>query len=459
MTAEIEIIEQTRAGEQEAQLTLPLGDGQLLRIHLSPDITQERPFSQIHEQIASYVHAENRRFQQLGDHEPGVVFVSAAIRTSHERVVEAAVEGQRLVLIGPTGSGKEVLAHCLHRHSARCRGPFVAVNCALLREELLYAQLFGARRGSFTGATSDLPGLVESAHGGTLFLDELAEMDSSTQRALLRFLDRRGEYTRLGDVQPRNSDVQIVCATSSNLASEELRAGRFREDLWYRLAVRVVHVPALQARSEDLMAILRTRRVRGSSVSVFDALTPAAKSRVLKETWPGNFRDLDNFLQRLPLAVRECSLDLPIVERALSEGKTHPMTEFATVEPVLSPLTSQRLRVMPLDADGWRAVLSEATNSFLADNAGPPRGWGQIYAFTERYLKPQFVARATGLWHSPQLPEMMNYSLLARQLGVSDGTTIKSHLLRYLAMKGHGMTAGKQSDSHRIGSEEEGMIK
>lgn len=447
MTAEIHIIEQPRSGDNEEHLTLPLSDGNLLRIHLIPDTTQERSFSQIHEQIASYVHEENRRFQQLCDHEPGVVFASASIRTVHERVVEAAVAGQRLMLIGPTGSGKEVLAHCLHRHSARRGGPFVTVNCALLREELLYAQLFGARRGSFTGATSDLSGLVESAHGGTLFLDELAEMDASIQSALLRFLDRRGEYTRLGDVKTRNADVQIVCATSRNLASEELRAGRFREDLWYRLAVRVVHIPALKERTEDLIAILRTRRVRGSSVSIFDAMTPSAKARVLRETWPGNFRDLDNFLQRLPLAVRESSLDLPIIERALSEGKTPLVTEIAEVEPMPSPLSQRRLRVLPLDAAGWAEVLREATQAFLADNDGPPRGWGQIYAFTERYLKPQFVARSTGLWRSHQLPEMMNYSLLARQLGVSDGTTVKSHLLRFLAMKGNGITVGNQSDS------------
>lgn len=431
--AVVSLQSQAHSDERGDSFTLPLQNGSLLQLEWPQHTTQERSLAQMQEQIASYVHSENQRFSVLSDHEEGVVLASTQIRAAHERVVEAAQQGQRLVLIGPTGCGKEVLAHCLHRHSVRKGRPFVAVNCAQLREDLLYAQMFGAKKGAFTGAVSDLPGLVETAHGGTLFLDELAEMDASTQRALLRFLDRRGEYLRLGDVRPRYADVQIVCATSVDLASEPLRTRGFREDLWYRLAVRVVHIAGLQHRPEDVVAILRSRKFRGFSTTVFEAMTPAALDRVLAETWPGNFRDLENFLQRLPVACRPGSIDEALVERALSEGRSSPQSATRTV-PLESIAQPRSPKVVPLDKQTWSEVVHEAVDHFLIDNAGPPRGWVQLQSFTERYLKPIFVARSTGLWQSVELPETMNYSRLARQLGVSDGTTIKSHLQRYVSL-------------------------
>lgn len=418
----------------DAYLTLPLADGGYLRLDFNLHSTQERSLAQLQEQIAAYVHSENQRFSSLSDHDEGVVLCSSLIRAAHDRVVEAATQNQRLVLIGPTGSGKEVLARCLHRHSSRKGKAFVAVNCAQLRDELLYAQLFGARRGSYTGAVADLPGLVEAAHGGTLFLDELADMDAGTQRALLRFLDRRGEYLRLGDVRPRYADVQIVCATSCDLASANLRAGSFREDLWYRLAVRVVHVPPLQERPDDLIALLRARAARGAKCSILDAMTPAALQRVLAETWPGNFRDIENFLQRLPEVTRSGTIDHVVVERALAEGTSAAVRPLLLLERVTQALPPRSPKVAPLDRQSWSEVLKDAVDFFYTDNAGPPRGWGQIHAFTERYLKPIFVARSTGLQGAAEIPELLNYSKLARQLGVSDGTTIKSHLHRYVSL-------------------------
>jgi DNA-binding NtrC family response regulator len=432
--AEVKKQAEPSRAELDSYLTLPLADGCYLRLDFSQHTTQERSLDELQGQIAAYVHAENQRFSSLSDHDEGVVLCSALIRAAHDRVVEAALHSQRLVLIGPTGSGKEVLARCLHQHSARKGKPFVAVNCAQLRDELLYAQLFGARRGAFTGAVADLPGLVEAAHGGTLFLDELADMDASTQRALLRFLDRRGEYLRLGDIRPRYADVQIVCATGRDLASEKFRAGGFREDLWYRLAVRVVHVPPLQQRPDDLIALLRARVARGSKCSILEAMTPAALQRVLAEAWPGNFRDIENFLQRLPEVTRAGTIDHVVVERALAEGQSPPASPPLSIERVTQEQPIRAPKVTPLDKQSWSEVLNDAVDFFLSDNAGPPHGWGQIHAFTERYLKPIFVARSTGLQGVVELPEPLNYSKLARQLGVSDGTTIKSHLHRYISL-------------------------
>lgn len=419
---------QVKAGGSlpEDALGLPLHSGEVLVVRLSIDTTQERSWQLVQERLVGHIHQENRRYGQLTDHEEGVVFVSPLIRAVHSQVAEAAAQSQRLVLLGPTGSGKEVLAHCYHRHSPRNRGPFVAINCALLREDLLYAQLFGARRGSFTGCVADMIGLVDAAHDGTLFLDEIAELDAASQRALLRFLDSRGEYHRLGEVRPRRADVQIVCATHTNLADPKSRAGRFREDLWYRLGVRIVHVPALAERTEDIVALLRSRRLRGSALPAFDALSPAALELVLRDPWPGNLRDLDNFLERLPPVARRHSLDELIVRRALSEGRTLPPDLPTTHE---SPPSEPLLRA--LDERRWSEVTAAASRAFLVDFGGPPRGWGQVQTFTEKYLKPVFIAHAAGLERRRELHENINYSALARRLSIADGSTIKGHLLRY----------------------------
>lgn len=409
--------------------TLPLPEGKQLAVRLPQETTHERSWQAMQSEIASFIHEENRRFAQLTEHEDGLLFTAPAIRAAHGRVADAASAGMRLVLLGPTGSGKEILARCYHRHSPRAQGPFVAVNCALLRGDLLYAQLFGARRGSFTGAIADLPGLVESAQAGTLFLDEIGELDGETQRALLRFLDSRGEYQRLGDPKPRRVDAQLVCATHVDLSNPEICQARFREDLWYRIAVRVVHVPPLRERPEDILAYLRRHRLRGTQLAVSDALTAGALERVLRDPWPGNFRDLENFVSRLPSAIRAHSLDVLVVERAIVEGRSGraatPRGEPATLR------ESSRKVVMPLGEAGWDEISAQASRAFCQDFGGPPRGWGQMQTFTDRYLKPVFVAQSAGLAGQPALPEHINYSELARRLSVADGGTIKSHLLRY----------------------------
>lgn len=409
--------------------TLPLPHGQKLAIRLPQEATHERSWRDLQADLATYIHEESRRFTLLTDHEEGLLFASPAIQGAHSRVADAASTGMRLVLLGPTGSGKEILARCYHRHSARQLGPFVAVNCALLRGDLLYAQLFGARRGSFTGCVADLPGLVESAQAGTLFLDEIGEMDRETQRALLRFLDSRGEYQRLGDVRPRRADVQLVCATHVDLSDPVICHERFREDLWYRIAVRVVRVPALRERPEDIVAFLRTHHLRGTRLAVSDALTPAALERLLTDRWPGNFRDLENFVSRLPPAVRPHSLDVALVECALAEGRAAEQT--GRLSPPAAARGSARGAVAPLDDAQWEQVSAQASRAFIDDFSGPPRGWGQMQTFTERYLKPVFVAQCAGLAGLRALPEHINYSELARRLCVADGGTIKAHLLRY----------------------------
>jgi len=238
--------------------------------------TLDISWQQIRDRINAYISEQNIRFEQLQGHDDDFVLASPVMRIAHRELSDAAAYGVRAMLLGPTGAGKERMARCYHRHSRAHRGPYVSVNCALLKEGLLYAQLFGAKRGSFTGANNDVVGVIESANDGTLFLDEIGDMDREVQKALLRFLDTRGEYQRLGDSVVRHATVQVVCATNTPLDDPEYRQGRFRDDLWYRLGVKVVRIPPLCQRPLDVLAFFRARTIRGGQVRVLDALTKDA---------------------------------------------------------------------------------------------------------------------------------------------------------------------------------------
>ncbi len=203
-----------------------------------------------------------------------------------------------VMITGESGVGKEVLARYIHRNSARAQGPFVAINCAAIPENMLEATLFGYEKGAFTGAYAAMPGKFEQAQHGTLLLDEISEMDLGLQAKLLRVLQER-EVERLGGRRPVELDVRVL-ATSNRVLREEVAAGRFREDLFYRLNVFPLHLPALRERVEDIapMArrlLARSARAQGRTVP---RLAEAAQARLLAHGWPGNVRELDNVLQR-----------------------------------------------------------------------------------------------------------------------------------------------------------------
>lgn len=400
---------------------IPLADGSYLHV-LPPDsMTFEVSWRSVIDRVRDYANAQNTRFEQLQGHDEDFILASPVMREVHRQIVDAAAYGMRLMILGPTGAGKERLARCFHNHSRQHRGPYATVNCALLQENLLYAQLFGARRGSFTGAVQDVVGVVEAAHEGTLFLDEVGEMDIEVQKALLRFLDSRGEYRRLGDTTTRKANVQIVCATNQPLDSATERRGRFRDDLWYRLGVKVVWVPPVSQRREDILAFLGNRFLRGGQVRVLDALTPAALQLILQDPWPGNFRDLENFVERLPPASQIRQLDEATCKTALSEGRR---PEGHSVGP--SPASP------PMEEASWQSITSRANAAFEEDYGGPPTNWGQIQIHNEKYLKPVFIAQSCGLTEVDELNKSINYSGLARRLNIADGTTVKMHLARYV---------------------------
>ncbi len=429
------LIHVTQARAEESESSFLLADDTTLQVRGMETITQDFSWASLLDRIRAYVHEQNRRFEQYQKRGDGMIVASRGLREVLRRVGDAAARGQRLILLGPTGVGKDLLARCYHRYSQREKGPFAALNCALLDKDLLYAQLFGARRGSFTGAISDIIGAVESAHEGTLFLDELGEMSLDVQRALLRFLDTRGEYQRLGDPRPRRADVQVVCATNVPIDDPTFRTNRFREDLWYRLAAAVVHVPPLRERPEDILAFLMSRVLPGGSLRVSEALTDDALELLLADSWPGNFRDLEHFIERLPLTNEPQSISRAVCEAALRQGRGTDRSSSQESLPPRERLAVRRPRTVETTrANGalnWRDIAVTAVDAFLEDNGDGALSWGQLHEYVEKYLKPVFVAQACDLSQIDELSKTLNYSALARRLNVADGSTIKMHLGRY----------------------------
>ncbi len=210
-----------------------------------------------------------------------------------KRVAETDVT---VMLSGESGTGKEVFARYLHSQSKRAQGPFVAINCAAIPENMLEAVLFGFEKGAFTGAYQATPGKFEQANGGTLLLDEISEMDLGLQAKLLRVLQER-EVERLGGRKTIPLDVRVL-ATSNRVMRDEVKAGRFREDLYYRLHVFPLHIHPLRERMADVLPLVRFFLQRYAGQGVPPTLTPSAEARLLSHCWPGNVRELDNVIQR-----------------------------------------------------------------------------------------------------------------------------------------------------------------
>jgi transcriptional regulator with PAS, ATPase and Fis domain len=225
---------------------------------------------------------------------------SVAIRTLRAEIASAAATQAKVMVLGETGVGKEIVSRLIHAASDRRRAPFLAVNCSGIPETLLESELFGHVRGSFTGAYKDKPGLVRLAHRGTLFLDELGEMSLRMQAVLLRFAES-GEVQPIGGDGPiERVDVRLITATNRDL-STLVQEGTFRQDLYYRLNVIRIDVPPLREREGDALLLLN-HFMRDASVShgvPCPTLTPAATDAVVQYRWPGNVRELKNIAERI----------------------------------------------------------------------------------------------------------------------------------------------------------------
>ncbi|MDF2466451.1 MAG: zraR [Ramlibacter sp.] len=226
--------------------------------------------------------------------DPGMARVADTV----ERV---APSNATVLLLGETGTGKEVIARALHMQSTRCENPFVTVSCALLKGELLESELFGHEKGAFTGADRARAGRVEAARGGTLFLDEIGELPPALQAKLLRLLQER-EYERLGSDKTLHADIRLIAATHRDLAAA-IRDGTFREDLYYRLKVISIRIPPLREREGDILPLAEWLLAKHAAESVRPPpqLGEEAKQALLRYSWPGNVRELSNVMERCAL--------------------------------------------------------------------------------------------------------------------------------------------------------------
>jgi DNA-binding NtrC family response regulator len=298
----------------------------------------------------------------------GAVWASERMHAVVTLALQVARADVPVLITGPSGAGKEKVAEIIQANSRRKGRPFVRVNAGALPDELLESELFGAEAGAFTGATRRRVGRFEAADGGTLFLDEIGNLSPSGQMKLLRVL-QSGQFERLGSSETRKVDVRLLCATNADL-KREIMAGRFREDLYYRLNVVELAVPPLAERPEDVLP-LAERFLRDLSPAPTGALwrlAPAARERLLRYGWPGNVRELENTLRRAVLVaagetIQEQDLGLGVAVEAV------PVPRLPESEPVGEEVLAERLKIERALADAGGVVAKAADSLGLSRQA------------------------------------------------------------------------------------------
>ena len=317
---------------------------------------------------------------------PGISLVghSRAMQDIYKEIGRVASKPVSVLIMGETGTGKELIARALYHHSDRAQAPFVAINCAAIPETLLESELFGHERGAFTGAEFRRIGRFEQAHKGTIFLDEIGDMTLSTQVKLLRVLQERS-LQRLGGKETIPVDVRVVAATHRDLQKAMLQK-QFREDLYYRLSVVIIKVPALRERSEDIPDLVNyfLRKYGKEMGSPSPSIHPEAVQFLQAQPWPGNVRELENVVRKVPLLARGYTIVLEHVRKAFVQPTV----------PVDSPDISMRGFVS--------ALLAAAQNGEIDDSHA------RLLEAAEREIFSQAIQLAHG-----------NQAKAARWLGVS----------------------------------------
>ncbi|RMG69474.1 MAG: sigma-54-dependent Fis family transcriptional regulator [Nitrospirae bacterium] len=257
----------------------------------------------------------------------GIIGTSNAIRDILATIEIISSSRANVLITGESGTGKELVARAIHNASNRKEQPFVAINCAAIPAELIENELFGHEAGAYTGATGLERGKVELAHGGTLFLDEIGEMSLSMQVKLLRFIQER-EFYRIGGTEPVKSDCRIIAATNKNL-EQEIKEGRFREDLFYRLNVIPIKVPPLRERKEDIPLLVEhfLRKYSEENQKFVKAVDPKALEALVKYSWPGNIRELENTIERAVVFTRTETITLKDLPQKIASVVIEDMAE------------------------------------------------------------------------------------------------------------------------------------
>ncbi|HMH86797.1 MAG TPA: sigma-54 dependent transcriptional regulator [Gemmatimonadaceae bacterium] len=280
---------------------------------------------------------ENARLKQSIDAPFEIVGKTPVMRALMEKIEKVATTPARVLITGDNGTGKELVARALHRMSPRAARPFVEVNCAAIPGELIESELFGHMKGSFTGAISDRAGKFEQANKGTLFLDEIGDMSLAAQAKVLRVL-QDNVITRIGGAKPISVDVRVIAATNKTLENE-IAAGKFREDLYYRLNVVPIHVPPIRERREDIPTLAQ---YFAATLSAREGIPPRtftqdALERLSSLDWPGNVRELRNTVERLLILAPDSQISARDIDRlagqrALDDAGLATLTQCRTFE-------------------------------------------------------------------------------------------------------------------------------
>jgi DNA-binding NtrC family response regulator len=301
---------------------------------------------------------------------PGLIGSSPAMQKVYELTRRVARSNASVLLLGETGTGKELIAKAIHQTSHRASGPFVRVNCGALSESLLESELFGHVRGSFTGAVSNRTGRFEAAHTGTIFLDEINSTTPKLQVKLLRVLQER-EFERVGDTQTVRVDTRVVAASNRDLMAE-VDAGEFREDLYYRLNVVPIHLPPLRERPEDIAELL------GHFLTFYNEendryvthIEPAALAALRNYLWPGNVRELQNYVERAVVMATGDELTCDLLPENVLRGPMAPTSSrprSADMETLTFELVQQGLAAAAAQEDNLHAkVVNRVERELIA---------------------------------------------------------------------------------------------
>jgi len=293
---------------------------------------------------AGYLRRELRRLTGLDN----IIGQSHKMRAIFDLIQTVAPQSSRVLITGESGTGKELVARAIHENSLRSQAPFITINCGAFPETLLESELFGYMKGSFTGANENRQGLFQAAHGGTLFMDEIGNMSLTMQVKLYRVL-QEGKVRPIGSTEESDVDVRIIAATNKHF-EKEIAEGRFREDLYYRLSVIPVQVPALRERREDIPLLARhfLERFRKTMEKPIEGISPDAMSKLEAYDWPGNVRELENTMERAVALETSKEISMHVLpDRILGYGV-----------PSIVPSASQGIEIPEAGVDFEKVVAS-----------------------------------------------------------------------------------------------------